>query len=257
MAISLASIRRSTAIQAPRIVVYGVHGIGKSTFGACAPAPIFLPTEDGLGALDAPAFPLAKSFAEVLEALGSLYSEPHDFKTLVVDSLDWLEPLIWAHTCELGGKKSIEDFGYGKGYLEAVTHWRAYLDGLNALRNDRGMTIIQIAHTAIKRFDSPETEPYDRYEIKLHQRAAGLVQEWADCVLFANYRVMTTATDVGFNAKVRRAIGGGERLLHTTERPAYLAKNRYSLPETLPLTWQAFSDAMTTAVSASRPATAA
>ena len=106
------------------------------------------------------------------------------------------------------------------------------------------MTVIQIAHADIKRFDSPEHEPYDRYVIKLHARAAALLQEHSDIVLFANYRVSTVKSDVGFNKKVTRALGSGERVLYTAERPAFLAKNRFGLPDTLPLDWQAFAAAM-------------
>ena len=128
--------------------------------------------------------------------------------------------------------------------LAALTLWRQYIDGLNALRDDRGMTVVQIAHTDIKRFDSPEHDPYDRYVIKLHTRAAALMQEHSDIVLFANYRISTVKADVGFNKKVNRAMGSGERVIHTAERPAFLAKNRYGLPETLPLDWQSFAQAM-------------
>ena len=137
--------------------------------------------------------------------------------------------------------REIEDAGYGKGYVAALNLWRQYIDGLNALRDDRGMTVIQIAHTDIKRFDSPEHDPYDRYTIKLHARAAALVQEHSDIVLFANYRISTVKADVGFNKKVNRALGSGERVIHTAERPAYLAKNRFGLPETLPLSWPDFA----------------
>jgi AAA domain len=106
------------------------------------------------------------------------------------------------------------------------------------------MAIVQIAHTDIKRFDSPESEPYDRYVIKLHTKASALLQEHSDIVLFANYRISTVKSDVGFNKKVTRALGSGERLLHTAERPAFLAKNRYALPETLPMSWAALAEAM-------------
>jgi hypothetical protein len=104
--------------------------------------------------------------------------------------------------------------------------------------------VVQIAHTDIKRFDSPEHDPYDRYVIKLHARAAALLQEHSDVVLFANYRISTVKADVGFNKKVSRAVGSGERVIHTVERPAFLAKNRYDLPDTLALEWSAFAQAM-------------
>jgi hypothetical protein len=158
--------------------------------------------------------------------------------------VDWLEPLVWAKACRDNGWHSIEDAGYGKGYVAALNLWRQYIDGLNALRDDRGMTVVQIAHTDIKRFDSPEHDPYDRYVIKLHARAAALLQEHSDVVLFANYRISTVKADVGFNKKVSRAVGSGERVIHTVERPAFLAKNRYDLPDTLPLEWSAFAQVM-------------
>lgn len=244
MAISLTQLTRANAPKPPRILIHGVAGVGKTTFASEANKAVFVQTEDGLGTLASAHFPLARTYEEVIEALAALYTEPHDFKTVVIDSVDWLEPLVWAKACRDNGWASIEDAGYGKGYVAALTFWRQYIDGLNALRDDRGMTVVQIAHTDIKRFDSPEHDPYDRYVIKLHTRAAALLQEHSDVVLFANYRISTVKADVGFNKKVNRALGSGERVIHTAERPAYLAKNRYGLPETLPLKWQAFAQAM-------------
>lgn len=236
MAFNLASLQRIETYKPPRILVYGIEGIGKSTFGADAPDPVFLPTEDGVppGTVS---FPLAKTYDEVKSALLSLTAEPHDFKTLVVDSVDWLEPLIWAHTCKLHGWQNLEAPGYGKGYAAALDVWRGYVDLLNGLRDDRGMTIIQIAHSEVKRFDAPDTEPYDRYGIKLHKAASGLLQEHSDAVLFANQRVSTTKSDVGFGQKKTRAVGAGERILYTEARPAFSAKNRYQMPESLNFSW--------------------
>lgn len=237
MAISLASLRRSGERKPPRMLVYGVAGVGKTTFAVGSEKPVVIWCEDGAGELDVPGFPLAKNFDDVMEALGALYTEDHDFKTLVVDSVDWLEPLIWAHVCRQNGWPSIETPGYGKGYVAALDAWRQYIEGLNALRDEKGMTIVQIAHSDIKRFDNPETEPYDRYIIKLHAKAAALLMEHSDIVGFANYRISTIKSEVGFNKKVVRAAGGGERLLFCNERPAFLAKNRYSLPDNMPLQW--------------------
>ncbi len=244
MAISLASLRTATALRPPRILVHGVAGIGKTTFAASADEPVVVMTEDGLGMLQVPHFPLATSFAEVSEALDALLTEQHSHRTVVVDSVDWLEPLIWAETARRNGWPSIESPGFGKGYAEALNVWREYIDKLNALRDQKGMAVIQIAHTDIKRFDSPEHEPYDRYVIKLQTRAAALLQEHSDVVLFANYRLSIAKAEVGFNKKVARALGSGERIIHTAERPAFLAKNRYALPGTLPLDWKAFVAAM-------------
>jgi hypothetical protein len=107
------------------------------------------------------------------------------------------------------------------------------------------MASILLAHCEIKRFDSPEVEPYERYQPKLQARSSALVQEWCDMVLFCNFKTIVKSSDVGFNNKVARGISTGERLLYTTERPAYLAKNRYSLSDSLPLDWSALAEAMT------------
>lgn len=240
----LSSLRRSDTVKPPRILMHGVAGIGKSTFAAGAPDPVFILTEDGLGTLDVTHFPLSRSYDEVMANIGALYEEDHEFKTVIIDSVDWFEPLVWAKACQLNNWRSIEDAGYGKGYVAALELWRGYIEGLNALRDDKGMSIVQIAHTDIKRFESPEHEPYDRYVIKLHNRASALLQEHCDVVLFANYRISTVKSDAGFNKKVVRAVGGGDRVVYTAERPAFLAKNRYNLPETLPLEWDAFAAAM-------------
>jgi len=241
MAFDLKSIRKNDAMAAPRIMVYGVEGIGKSTFGAGAPNPIYILTEDGLGSLNVNHFPLATSFQDVMDAISTLYKENHAFETVVIDSLDWLEAIIQR---EIEQKYDAKDLAYGKGSLIAAEKWREILDGLNALRNDKGMAIILIAHTTIKRFDSPEVEPYDRYQPKLQERSNAVVREWADAVLFANYKTIVKKDDVGFNQTNNRGISTGERLLFTSERPAYMAKNRYNMPESIPLSWGAFAEAI-------------
>ncbi len=242
--ITLDSITRESKFDPPRIVIYGVGGIGKSTFGAATESPIFAPTEKGIGKLAVPHFPQVQSYQDGLDILGALAQEEHQFKTLVWDSLDWWEPHIWQKVCQEAGKSNIEDFGYGKGYIYADTQWKQYLNCLTWLQENKGMAIILTAHAEVKRFDSPETEPYDRYQIKLHKRAAELVSEWADIIFFANWEVYTVKTDVGFKKQVARGQGSGRRILYTEERPAWKAKNRYGLPPkielTMPFDWNGF-----------------
>lgn len=238
----LSSITTEPEILPPRIVLYGTHGIGKTTFGASAPSPILIRTEDGIGTIRCAKFPIAESFSEVMQAIRTLYTEEHPYKTVVFDSLDWLEPLIWSAVALEEGKDSIEDIGYGKGYKKADDFWQRVLEGLSALR-ERGMTVICIAHAAIKRFDAPDSEPYDRYKVKLHDRAADIVQEWADVVAFAHYETTTRKSEVGHKQTVTRGVGAGTRLIALEERPAYHAKNRYNLPHILPLSWDAFAAA--------------
>lgn len=241
MAFNLKSIKKNTALSAPRIMLYGVEGIGKTTFASQAPNPIFICTEDGLGSLQVEHFPLATKASDVLDAIGSLVSENHEFGTVVLDSVDWLDNLIWS---DVESTHDAKDLAYGKGAMIVAERWREVLAGLNTLRNDKGMVVILIAHCQIKRFDSPEVEPYDRYQPKLQERSNAILREWVDAVLFANYKTIVKKDDVGFNKTSNRGISTGERLLYTSERPAYMAKNRYGLPESLPMSWEAFSKAI-------------
>ncbi len=222
-------------------MLYGTHGIGKSTFAACAPKPVFIQTEDGLGEIECDKFPLTTTFDQAVQALSELYSEKHSYRTVVIDSLDWLERLIWNEVCRKRNVESIEDIGYAKGYVFALTQWREFLEGLSALRSDKGMMIVLIAHARIERFQNPETDSYDRYVPRLHRLASQVLQEWCDEVLFATFKVYTKQTDEGFDRKRTQGIGTGERIVRTVERPAHMAKNRLSLPEEMPLDWNAYA----------------
>jgi len=237
----LEQVKAGMANAPRRVAIYGNHGIGKTTMAAQAPGVIFIPTEDGLGQIEAPRFPLAEDYAQVIQVLSELYSEEHSYRTVVIDSCDWLERLIWTHVCRQRGVKSIEDIGYGKGYMFALTQWREVLEGLNALRNERGMMVILIAHCQVEKFQSPMADTYDRYAPRLHKHASAMIQEWCDEVLFATYKVRTKQVDEGFDRTRTRAIGELERVIYTAEGPAHVAKNRLGLPEELPLDWNAYA----------------
>jgi len=236
----------------PRFVIYGTEGIGKSTTASQAPKPIFIPTEDGLDQIDCASFPLATRFAEVETALELLINEAHNFETVVVDSLDWLERLIWDVLCGQYGVASIEkvDGGYARGYTHALTHWRRVLDGLNTLRSRRGMCVVLLAHAKVEKFEDPESAAYDRYSPRLHKHATALVNEWADAVLFATRKIITKVEETGFNRERTIASGlgkdGGERVLRCVGSPACVAKNRFDLPAELPQSWSAQMQALST-----------
>src|SRR5262245_16076935 len=156
MAISLESLEKGVENKPPRIVVYGVKGIGKTSFAASAPAPVIIQTEDGIGLLDVQRFPIAKSFSDVLAAITVLLKENHEFKTVVLDSIDWTERLIHEVVKKEHGEKIFND--YGKGYVLALSHFENLIAGLNALRERKGMNIVLTAHTIVKRYESPEVE---------------------------------------------------------------------------------------------------
>ena len=223
-----------------RVLLYGTHGIGKSTWAACSPRPIVLATEDGLDDVGADRTPLLTTTTDVgrwLIELGG--DESHGYQTVVIDSLDWLERLIWQATCQEAGKKNIEDFGYNKGYTVAIRRWETLLGMLDGCRA-RGMNVILLAHAKIERFTPPDSDGYDRWQPDLHKLAAPLVQEWCDEVLFARYQVNTIQREEKFGQQRTRAIGSGERIVFTSEAPTHAAKRRISLPDTLPLEWSAY-----------------
>jgi hypothetical protein len=247
----LQTIHQGKKHSPPRIVLYGTEGIGKSTTAAQAPNPIFIPTEDGLDQITCDSFPLAENLNDVLNALSALRQDKHDYQSVVIDSLDWLERLIWDELCQQYGVNSIEkvDGGYARGYTHALTHWRRVLNDLNDLRNNLGMCVILLAHAKVEKFEDPEHSAYDRYSPRLHKHANALITEWADAVLFATRMIITKTEDAGFNRSRTTAAGlgkdGGERILRCVGSPACVAKNRYDLPAELPLSWQALIDAMT------------
>jgi GTPase SAR1 family protein len=244
----LKSISKTRRVRAPKIVVVGQGKIGKTTFAAMAPNAIGILTEDGADAVDANAFPLAGSLTEVYAAVDTLINQDHDFQTLFIDSLDWLEPLIQDHVCKANSWKNIEQPGFGKGYLAAAEEWRNLLSGLEVLRATKGMGIILIAHDKIKRIEDPLTEGFDSHVLKLNDRAGALVQEWADVIGYAGYRIFTNKTDAGFGNKETKATTTGERILHVEPHPAHCGGNRFGLTN-MPLDWAAFQEALTKAQS--------
>ena len=225
--------------QPPRIMVYGSEGVGKSTFAAKAPRTVFIQTEDGLSEIDCSKLPLCTSFDEVIRQLTAIRDEEHEFGTLALDSLDWLERLIWDRVCQDYGVKCIEkaDGGYGKGYTHALTYWRQVVNLLGEIRAKRKMAIVLLAHAKVERFEDPEHPAYDRYTPRLHKAACSLVCEWVDAVLFATKR-MRVDSDTGRAAPV--GADGGERVLRSNGSPACIAKNRFGLPSEFPLSWPAF-----------------
>lgn len=235
---TLQAVTRGVRRRPFRELIHGVDKVGKTTWAAGAPSPIFLCAEDGSDNLDVARFPTPESFEDCRDAVRTLTDDPGGYETLVIDSADWMESLVYRAVCEEAKVKSIEDVGggYGKGYVAAVDKWRAFLADLERLQTTRGTHIILIVHSHIKPFKNPEGEPFDRYTLKMYDKSAALLREWCQGVYFANYETFAVTE----KSKRVRGVSTGARLLYTQRTAAYDAGNRYNLPESIPLDWASF-----------------
>lgn len=238
MAISLSSLRKVRNDQPPRLLIYGPEKMGKTTLASEFPAPVFLQTERGesgdlmLDALAPEGESHLTTFNQLLDAIGALIIEPHEFQTVVLDSVSATEKLVWAEVCDRNKWQSIETPGFGKGYVETDYAWRELLDALTYLRDSRGMTIVLIGHATISRFDDPETQSYSRYEIDLHKRAMATLKREVDAILLIKKDVTIKTEQPGGKGRAR-ADGGDTRWIYTAHRPAFDAGNRYDMPDKL------------------------
>lgn len=238
---TLANVVRGKLAKPMRITLFGPEKIGKSSWAADAPSPIFIGAEDGTSELDVNRFPEPRRWQDILDAVQTLTVDEHTHKTVVLDTVDWAEPLCWRLVAERAGKPSVSDMPYGKGYDAALDEWRLLLSRLDAVRAKRGMHVILLGHAWIKPFINPTGDDYDRYEMKVHKKASGLIKEWADCVLFANHETFTKKKGDAPGAK-SRGVSSGARLIYTQRTAAWDAGNRYGLPETMPLSWSDFAE---------------
>lgn len=223
--------------RAQKVVLYGVEGIGKTTFASHFPSPIFIDTEGSTDHLDVDRTEKPTSWQMLTSFVKEFATMPGGYQTLVIDTIDWAEQLCVEHVCAQHQKKGIEDFGYGNGYVfvrEEIGRFLSLLDSVI----DAGMNVVLTAHAQIRKFEQPdELGAYDRFELKLGKKTSSqtspLIKEWADMVLFANYKneIITSTTN-------KKKAVNGKRLMYATHSPAWDAKNRHDLPDVMPFEYE-------------------
>jgi len=227
-------IIKGKILGAQKIVVYGPEGIGKSTFVSQFPNALFIDTEGSTKHMDVARTPKPSSWTMILEQVQYVKQNPTSFQTLVIDTADWAERLCIESICSENQKTGIEDFGYGKGYIYLVEKFGKLLNKLEELV-EMGLNIVITAHAQMRKFEQPdEMGAYDRWELKLQKKTAQLIKEWADMVLFANYKTIVINVDDKGAKKGKNKAQGGQRVMYTTHHPCWDAKNRHNLALELP-----------------------
>ena len=224
---------------AKKVLIYGPEGIGKSTFASRFPEPVFIDTEGSTKDMDVARFEKASSWTMLLDQVRYVKMNPSVCRTLVIDTADWAEQMCVANLCARYGKKGVEDFGYGNGYVYAKEEFGRFLNVLEEVV-DAGVNVVLTAHAQMRKFEQPdELGSYDRWELKLGKKTssqtAPLAKEWADMVLFANYKTWSVAVD---DKGKKRKAQGGARVMYTSHHPCWDAKNRYGLPEEMPFEYE-------------------
>lgn len=218
--------------KAKKVVIYGPEGIGKSTFASKFPDPVFIDTEGSTNVMDVARLPRPTSWIMLLEELQYVEKNPGVCKTLVIDTIDWAEQLCVEHICAKHNKSGIEDFGYGNGYVYTKEEFGRFLNKLTDVI-ETGVNVVLTAHAQLRKFEQPdEMGAYDRWELKLGKKTQSqtspLVKEWADMLLFCNYKTYSIAVD---DKGKKHKAQGGKRVMYTCHHPCWDAKNRYNLPE--------------------------
>lgn len=246
-------VTQGPVAKAQKVIIYGPEGIGKSTLAAQFPDPIFIDTEGSTSNMNVKRFQKPTSW-EMIQQEIEYIKNSGVARTLVIDTIDWAEQLCIQFVCQSKGKKGIEDFGYGNGYVYLSEEFGRLLNKLQELV-DVGINVTLTAHSQIKKFEQPdELGAFDRYELKLGNKktvatTSSLVKEWADMVLFCNYKLNVITEDNG-----KKKAQGGQRVMYTTHHPAWDAKNRFGLPDEVPMDFKSIAQIFVNQKSIQKPA---
>jgi AAA domain len=228
-------ISKFKATTSPLIYIYGAEGRGKTTLASKFHSPLFIPLERGIpSGLSVDAVEGVDSFEGYLAAMREIYSDAREYKTLVVDGTEMLEGHVVEYLCAKHNWKNIESPPFGKGWVAADDEWRRIIRSATAVRDKHGMTIVFIGHSDIVRVDDPRAPSYTSYAPRLHKRARALLMDAMDAVFFLAEDLRVITENSGFNDRTRASAATG-RFLFTEGRPAFTAKNRFGMPEKIPL----------------------
>lgn len=221
---------------AKKAVIYGPEGIGKSTLASQFPDPVFIDTEGSTKYMDVARTPAPSSWQMLMDQARYFISHARELKTLIIDTADWAEQLCVVDICSRFQKAGIEDFNYGKGYVYLQEEFGHLLNLLTELVEQKGINAVLTAHAKMRKFEQPdELGAYDRWEMKLTKQVAPMVKEWADMVLFANYKTIVINVDGQGAQKGKNKAQGSKRVIYTTHHCCWDAKNRYGLPDEIPM----------------------
>ena len=230
------NITRGPVKTAIRVGIYGTEGVGKTTFASKFPGAVFIDTEGSTKHMDVARFDPPESLSDVLDQLAYVLGNAEQIGTVVIDTVDWLERLVFKAVCEEKKIQNIEDIGYGKGYVYAKQKLQGLLDVLDQIIG-RGVNVVLVCHSIIRKFELPdEMGSYDRYMLKLNEKnIAPLIKEWVDMLLFVNYK-----TDVvtGTDRKTKKGKGGQKRVMYANHNACWDAKNRFGLPDEMPFEYE-------------------
>lgn len=231
----LDAVKTGQELVPPKIIIYGPPGAGKTTLACQAPNPLLIQAEEGIGSLSVPHTPVLNRLADVETVLHELTTTDHDYKTVVLDSISAVEGLAARKVCEANGTTNIAEISFGRGFAAVQSEVEAILQELKALRMSKNVGVVIIAHSAVERYEPPDSEPFDRFTLDLDKRVRPSLLEWSDATLLLTQKAVLISEDGTKRGK--RAIGDGERVVYTEGRPAWVAKNRYGLPSEMPAVW--------------------
>ncbi len=246
----------------PRILIHGAPKTGKSTFASQAPNPVFLPTEDGLGAINGvERFDLITSYDGLIEALDDVTQNPADkdgkmFGTVVLDSADWTEPLLMQSVARDHGMEVYDatmkgsPLAFGRGSEAVADKWRIILRKLDYMRDNLGMASIIIAHSKVRKQTDAFVDAYDKHVVDLMKGSTGVLEEWADVIGYCASKVGIKTEKSGIGDAVKRGISISDtNYLYTSNRPECLSGSRWNLPPEMPLNYAVFHDNLVRAMS--------